>query len=211
MNLVKQENVFGVHLRQKREDRGWSQDRLAEKTGFVCTKSFISQIETNKYPRADGSPMQPKLEIVDALAEALGEPKNEFRKLAGYPPEEDELLTDEVAEKFSYTFAKYKNLSPRAQVLLDQHVSSTIDFLIEAERLQPGEEQVSAARPRRETAANAPTDSTDQTINILPLESIPVMTREELQDARARPGSAAKKEKKLPTDNAGSSKPNYDE
>ncbi len=129
MTLVKIENVGGMWLREKRLAKKWSQETLAERSG-ACTKSFISQIENNKYPNKDGSPMQPSLSTVDAWAEALGESCNEARKLFNYPETDSELMPDEVLAEFTYAIGRYKQLSKPMQKYFGTHVNEFLDLLI---------------------------------------------------------------------------------
>lgn len=83
---------FGEWLKKKRTDRGYSQERLADLVQEVtdnavkCTGSNISGYEREYDKKINGDPVTPKLEMVDALAVALGVPLSEARIAAGYAP-----------------------------------------------------------------------------------------------------------------------------
>lgn len=125
---------FGAVLAAKRRERGLTQDQLIARAGNVCTKAFISQLENDRYRKQTGEPMQPDIAIVEALADALGEPRNYFRRLTGYPLIEDELPQDPVSEEFGYVVSRYRELSERGRGFAKKHITSTIDFILELER-----------------------------------------------------------------------------
>ncbi len=56
------ERAFGQVLRALRQERGWSQEKLAELSG--CTRPYVSYLETGKY--------SPTLSMLFQLARALG-------------------------------------------------------------------------------------------------------------------------------------------
>lgn len=58
---MKIQHLLGIKVRQLREARGWSQDRLSEETGLHCT--YISGIERGV--------RNPTVCIVEQLATAL--------------------------------------------------------------------------------------------------------------------------------------------
>ena len=132
-NTPKMVNEFGLWVKKKRKELRLSQRELADKTGNVCTHAYISQLETNAYFGKKGNPMQPSEEISDAVADALGESRNEARKLAGLPMLDEEMRIDETVKEFSYSIAKYKQLSVEAKELAKRHISEIIDFLGDAQ------------------------------------------------------------------------------
>ena len=148
MTIVNIENLGGMWLREKRLAKQWSQETLAERSG-ACTKSFISQIENNKYPNKDGSPMQPSISTVDAWAEALGESCNEARRLFNYPETDEELSPDEVLEEFTYAIGRYKQLSEPMRKYFGAHVNEFLDLLINVERRPHAGDRCSARPPKR--------------------------------------------------------------
>ncbi|HKS27777.1 MAG TPA: helix-turn-helix transcriptional regulator [Pyrinomonadaceae bacterium] len=77
---------FNVWVKDKRELLGWTQEKLAEEA--KTTKQTISSIERQaKHPISE-APYRPSIEMVDAIAEALGESKDEARVKALYLPED---------------------------------------------------------------------------------------------------------------------------
>jgi len=136
MALVKIENVGGMWLREKRQAKKMSQQMLADRSG-ACTKSFISQVENNQYPREDGSPMQPDVNTVEAWADALGESRNEARKLFGYPEVDSELSQDETLAEFTYAVGRYKQLSGESRKYFLRHANEFLDLLIHIENDNP--------------------------------------------------------------------------
>ena len=76
---------FGEWLRAARTSKGYSYRTLAKRANNVCTFGYISQIESGVTGK-NGKPFQPDLEIVDALAAALGKDIDEARLAAGYAP-----------------------------------------------------------------------------------------------------------------------------
>ena len=75
---------FGHWLIQKRRAAGLTQRELARKVSI--SKSYVSALERNERQPVTGQPVRPKMEKVDALAEALGVPLSEARLAAGYAP-----------------------------------------------------------------------------------------------------------------------------
>ena len=77
---------FGLWLIQKRRAAGLTQRELARRVSI--SKSYVSALERSERQPVTGQPVRPKLEKVDALAEALGVPIGEARLAAGYAPPE---------------------------------------------------------------------------------------------------------------------------
>jgi transcriptional regulator with XRE-family HTH domain len=93
---------FGHWLIQKRRAAGLTQRELARKVSI--SKSYVSALERNERQPVTGQPVRPKLEKVDAIAEALGVPVSEARLAAGYAPPDlianaiDQRLLDHFRE-----------------------------------------------------------------------------------------------------------------
>lgn len=121
----------GLWIKERRKAKGYTLDVVVDRMGGLCTKSFLNQLEVNKYPQKDGSPMQPAPEILDALADALGLARNEVRDMFGYPAQHDELSYDETLEEFTHAVSRYKRLGPRERAFFRLHANQLIDFLIE--------------------------------------------------------------------------------
>lgn len=133
--------TFGSRLKEKRIEKGWSQYYLASRSG--CTNSNISYLEN--YPK-----QKPKLETVEALANALEWPLNEARRLAGYPESDDNLSPLEVEDDFRLALHGYKQLSPDARELVKKQIASIISFAANFEEVSAAalafEEQTGEAR-----------------------------------------------------------------
>ena len=102
--------LFGTRLRKLREERGWSIPELLERAGKPCSKSALSQIETNQIKRPD-------IKIVEGVAEALGWSIDEARTLAGYPESGESAAVDTDLE---FVLHGYEELSdPGKQMARD--------------------------------------------------------------------------------------------
>lgn len=78
---------FGSWLKAIRKQKGFTQEGLAKAANNVCTGAYISSLERQQDIGKRGQPTTPSKEIVDALAEALGVPKDQARLAAGYAPD----------------------------------------------------------------------------------------------------------------------------
>ncbi|HKQ53503.1 MAG TPA: helix-turn-helix transcriptional regulator [Pyrinomonadaceae bacterium] len=86
---------FGLWLLEKRRAAGLTQRELARRVSI--SKSYVSALERNERQPLTGQTVRPKLEKVDALAEALGVPVGEARLAAGYAP--PELNTNQIDQR----------------------------------------------------------------------------------------------------------------
>lgn len=138
---LEEKPTFGSRLKEKRIEKGWSQYYLASRSG--CTNSNISYLEN--YPK-----QKPKLETVEALANALDWPLNEARRLAGYPESDDNLSPLEVEDDFRLALHGYKQLSPDARELVKKQIASIINFAADIQEMSAAaiafEEQAGDAR-----------------------------------------------------------------
>lgn len=138
---LEEKPTFGSRLKEKRIEKGWSQYYLASRSG--CTNSNISYLEN--YPK-----QKPKLETVEALANALEWPLNEARRLAGYPESDDNLSPLEVEDDFRLALHGYKQLSHEARELVKKQIASIIAFAANFEEMSEAaiafEEQTGEAR-----------------------------------------------------------------
>lgn len=90
--------TFGKWLKDARKLAGLTQDQLAKRAG--CTHAYISALEREVVESKSNRPIQPSLEIVDAIARALGAPSPVARRIAGYhvaAPQESESENQLVA------------------------------------------------------------------------------------------------------------------
>jgi len=76
---------FGKWLFEKRKAAHLTQGQLAKRAGI--STSYVSTIEREERHHLTNAPPQPTLDVVDAIAKALGEPIDEARIAAGYAPE----------------------------------------------------------------------------------------------------------------------------
>lgn len=86
--------TFGQRLARWREAAGLSQGELAGRVGV--TPTYICQLEREVDPKRAGEWPRPMLEVVDAIAEALGVPLAEARGAAGYDPPDGTHASGEV-------------------------------------------------------------------------------------------------------------------
>jgi transcriptional regulator with XRE-family HTH domain len=111
---------FGQWLKEARKRRRLSQEGLARAAG--CTGSYISLLERAAPDKRSGAALRPSVEVVDAVAAALGVTRREARLAAGYvPPDDAGMSANEVRLLESY----------RA---LPASVRSVVDTQIEALR-----------------------------------------------------------------------------
>lgn len=136
-NTVKVE-TFGQVVARKRKALGLTQDQLQLRCGDVLGKSYISQIEKERKLKDGVTLLRPAVDKVDALADALGEPRNYFRRLTGHPLIEDESSRDVAADEFGNALHGYRLLNERSQNFAKSQIRATIDFLLEVET--PGTE-----------------------------------------------------------------------
>jgi transcriptional regulator with XRE-family HTH domain len=158
---------FGKWLREARAEAGYSLRDLADRTGGVCSFGYISQLEKGT-TGTRGREFQPDEEIVDALADALGKPRDEARLAAGYAAENTvylgnpknlkELLDvlDRIPGFGGITFSeKFTDedldaLSPEAFQEVVQAVQLAVTLTLERQ---------SRSRPHDNPTADAPTKS----------------------------------------------------
>ncbi|MDE7046004.1 MAG: helix-turn-helix domain-containing protein, partial [Acetatifactor sp.] len=62
--------LIGAYIKQKREDKGWSQDALCE---GICSRSNLSRIENDD--------QTPSFTLLEKLVEKLGQPSRQFLML----------------------------------------------------------------------------------------------------------------------------------
>ena len=74
-----EEMLIGTYIRQKRQDRGWTQEYLCD---GICSVPTLSRIETND--------RTPSSSVIKALLEKLGLPAGQFFAL---------LSKDDISEK----------------------------------------------------------------------------------------------------------------
>ena len=75
-------NKFGIYLRNLRQEKGFSLNQLALKSGV--SNAHISRIERGLRPA-------PSPEIIEKLAEALNADYKEMLVMAGYLPEQNNI------------------------------------------------------------------------------------------------------------------------
>ncbi len=135
MTLLIEIDGFGKWLKAKREAQGLSMRALAEKADYVCSPSYIAQLETNYYVGKSGNPMQPSEKIVEKLAIALGEFVNEARKAANYPFI-DETAEENIRLELLNVLHKYNRLSVKSRKFANRQLRETTDFLLQVEKVE---------------------------------------------------------------------------
>ena len=131
---TEQSEAFGTVLSRKREAIGWSQGQLADRCGV--TRSYISQLESVRKLKDGVTPQKPSKEISDALAEALGESKDYFRRLNGYPTLEEDDVENFIASEFASALNRYRLLGSSSREFIQTQVRMWIDHLLEREGLE---------------------------------------------------------------------------
>lgn len=76
-------NSLGEMIKDRRLSKGWSKRALAEKAGI--SHSEVHRIET-------GERTNPSVPVLNALAEALGIPKDDLLLMAGYKSDDGDIL-----------------------------------------------------------------------------------------------------------------------
>lgn len=76
-------NSLGEMIKDRRLSKGWSKRALAEKAGI--SHSEVHRIET-------GERTNPSVPVLNALAEALGIPKDDLLLIAGYKSDDGDIL-----------------------------------------------------------------------------------------------------------------------
>lgn len=170
MASIKTESYGGLWLREKRKAKGWSMEFLVTRTGGLCDKAFISQVENNQYRRKDGSPMQPRAELVDAWADALGESRYEARKVFNLPVDLDPELRDAILSEFGHSLARFRTLPDWARKYFVRHANETLDLLININT----DVTAKVSKPTKGSR------SVDQTVNHASIAEVPEIS---LQDA----------------------------
>ncbi|KQN96203.1 helix-turn-helix domain-containing protein [Paenibacillus sp. Leaf72] len=75
-------NSIGDFIKDRRLSKGWSKRALAEKAGI--SHSEVHRIE-------NGERVNPSVPVLNALGEALGVPKDDLLRLAGYKSDEGDI------------------------------------------------------------------------------------------------------------------------
>ena len=138
VNIVQkteQIEAFGLVMMRKREALGYSQKYLAERSGV--TRSYISQLEAGRTLKDGETQQKPSKEISDALADALGESRDYFRKLNGHPTLNEESIDDIISVEFASALTRYRLLDEAERDFLQRQNRSTIDFLLTRKGIDP--------------------------------------------------------------------------
>lgn len=91
--------TFGQYLKRRREAAGLTQAELAGRVGV--TPTYVGYLERGSDPTGIGEELRPMVEVVNALACALGLPMAEVRCAAGYgPPEGSNVSCEAVGHTF---------------------------------------------------------------------------------------------------------------
>lgn len=100
--------TFGQKMQRWRESAHISQAELSRRTGY--SRAYISNLERDFSPTAQGGKPQPSVETCDKIARALGVPIAEARLAAGYAAPEEvkaekkKTITAEEALKNAFFF-----------------------------------------------------------------------------------------------------------
>jgi len=118
--LTMPKTTFSDWLVEARKSAGLYQEELADMVG--CTKAYISMLERNVIASKGGRPIQPSLELVDKIAQALGRSKAEARAAANWAaPKLDETTARRLSEsRFGLLLEKYETLKKTDKDCVDR-------------------------------------------------------------------------------------------
>lgn len=117
-------NTIGEFIKDRRLSKGWSKRALAEKAGI--SHSEVHRIET-------GERVNPSVPVLNALAEALGVPKDDILRLAGYKSDQGDIpmiervFPDLKTEKQQQTAQKIIDGLARSSDLEDSDYDRLVD------------------------------------------------------------------------------------
>lgn len=116
---------FGQWLRRKRHQRDLTVSQLADRAGV--SKQYVSLLERSAAHPVTGKHVQPGLDKVESLAEALGADVDEARMMAGYEP-------TQAPEQFESDglFKGIEKLSPEMRKVAEIQINTIIKSLLEA-------------------------------------------------------------------------------
>lgn len=115
---VRRMSGFGEWLGKARKHSGLSQEKLGRACGV--TGSYVSRLENDLDRGVDGGPHRPAVEIVDALALALGVTRREARAAAGYALPDDET----ISEAESRLLERFRRLPSVVQEVVELEVEA---------------------------------------------------------------------------------------
>ena len=153
--------TFGQYLTRRREAARLTQAELAGRVGV--TPTYIGYLERGSDPAGIGEEMRPRLEVVDAVAEALGVPVAEVRCVAGYdPPDDSPASCEAVASAFDESdFATlhrmHEKLNPerrRAFHIVMQMVRRELELMLKEQGAEPEGRPVARRRGLNTSRAN---------------------------------------------------------
>lgn len=121
---------FGLWLLNRRKQARLTQGQLAERAGI--STSYVSTLERGAAHHLTNAPPQPKLDIVDSLARALGATINEARLEAGYAGY-DEAFTIDIGDKAQVKLAD-RNLSEDDQKEIADELSLAYEVIMARRR-----------------------------------------------------------------------------
>lgn len=125
MTAEERRYTFGTRLRELRNEKGLSQQGLADRCYGEVTKSNISRLENNPEQK-------PTLAVVEVFSRVLDWPIDEARQLAGYSPLEIDW-SHVTASELVYVLEKYPQLSAESRSFVKEQISAVIEFLLEME------------------------------------------------------------------------------
>lgn len=113
------EAKFGAYLRQLRNERGLSLRKAALMLGIGHMR--LDEIEKGK-SRSTGHATRPRRELVSAIADAYGIPRDALLEMAGYAREQPDLSGDEqlVVATLRRMDDHHRDLAVQMVTLLDR-------------------------------------------------------------------------------------------
>lgn len=120
-HLMNEPQTFGAWLKDRRKLHRLTQEELAAAAGGICTGAYISTLEKSARTKKTGRLVRPDEQIVEALAQAMGESVAEARAAAGYLPGQsaEGLATTTLPDDSAQVISIFSRLSEdeRARLL----------------------------------------------------------------------------------------------
>ena len=112
-----EEMLIGTYIRQKRQDRGWTQEYLCD---GICSVPTLSRIETND--------RTPSSSVIKALLEKLGLPAGQFFALLS----KDDISVDRLKKKIRNDKIRFRRAAESERKVIREQILRDLGALEEA-------------------------------------------------------------------------------
>ncbi len=112
-----EEMLIGTYIRQKRQDRGWTQEYLCD---GICSVPTLSRIETND--------RTPSSSVIKALLEKLGLPAGQFFALLS----KDDISVDRLKKKIRNDKIRFRRAAESDRKVIREQILRDLGALEEA-------------------------------------------------------------------------------